>query len=332
MSSAAEVLKASNLPSKDDDFRRSTSIDSTKSSLALVGSSDSELSEDDTPLLERLPINKRPSLAASERISKREKPKKGGFVIPRKKKQTKELLQDYDFNTREGKELVRNIQQSFRDPALGATYKFEKLQLVHNEKFIQRYHEKKQAMRSECRLSKELEDKYAFMFCTNSCEVKIICKDGLVTGARSLSSLGDPEMGVYLCRHAELITRLAPVHDDSGYLVVFKVLKGRVKTVTERNTKGKLLLEPTPNFDCHVSKSYQSLPPTALHSQAFVSSQLYFYEFAEEGDDLHVKRPRQCLPFAVISYVIGSPSDPQVPQEMVSTQVRNCATTLIVLG
>ena len=33
--------------------------------------------------------------------------------------------------------------------------------------------------------------------------------------------------------------------------------------------------------------------------------QYYFYEFSEEGDDLHVKRPRQCLPYAVISFSIG---------------------------
>ena len=33
--------------------------------------------------------------------------------------------------------------------------------------------------------------------------------------------------GVYLCRHAELITRLCPALNDSGYLVVFKVLKVR---------------------------------------------------------------------------------------------------------
>ena len=29
--------------------------------------------------------------------------------------------------------------------------------------------------------------------------------------------------------------------------------------------------------------------------------QYYFYEFMEEGDDLHSKRPRQCLPYAVLT-------------------------------
>ena len=86
MSSAAGALKPSSLPSRDDDYRRRTASDSSK---LLVGSSGSELSEDDTPLLERLPLNKRCSLTTSERLSKKEKPKKGGFVIPRKKKQTK---------------------------------------------------------------------------------------------------------------------------------------------------------------------------------------------------------------------------------------------------
>jgi len=45
-----------------------------------------------------------------------------------------ELLQVSNFNLREGKELLlQHVIQSYRDTAVGATFKFEKLELVHND-------------------------------------------------------------------------------------------------------------------------------------------------------------------------------------------------------
>ena len=45
-------------------------------------------------------------------------------------------------------------------------------------------------------------------------------------------------------------------------------LQGKVKPVTER-TAGTDLLEPTPNFDCHISRSIQNLPANTPHGQVF---------------------------------------------------------------
>lgn len=44
-----------------------------------------------------------------------------------------ELLQVSNFNAREGKDLLRHVTQSYRDTAVGATFKFEKLELVYND-------------------------------------------------------------------------------------------------------------------------------------------------------------------------------------------------------
>lgn len=136
--------------------------------------SSSDFSEDDTPLAVRLNTQgtSRPNDTGKPRIRPFLSKKGASFVIPRKKKQTNgnaywdlfliwsfpnssdfsrltsanklipfytflcksELLQVSDFNSRDGKELLRNVEQSYRDPALGATFKFEKLELVHNDK------------------------------------------------------------------------------------------------------------------------------------------------------------------------------------------------------
>ena len=44
-----------------------------------------------------------------------------------------ELLQLSNFDTREGKDLLRNVVQTFRDPNSEASFKFEKLELVSND-------------------------------------------------------------------------------------------------------------------------------------------------------------------------------------------------------
>ena len=53
-----------------------------------------------------------------------------------------------------------------------------------------------------------------------------------------------------------------------------------MKTVTERSTGISELLEPTPNFDCHVSKAVQNLDIRAVHSQVYESSQVCLLDLA----------------------------------------------------
>ena len=82
-------------------------------------------------------------------------------------------------------------------------------------------------------------------------------------------------------------------------------------------------------------KSKSNRPKLKLHSiTSCLSSchaffQYYFYEFDEEGDDLHVKRPRQCLPYALLTFNIVDSSAP--PQEPSVLQV-SCQCVPRVLG
>ena len=57
--------------------------------------------------------------------------------------------------------------------------------------------------------------------------------------------------------------------------------QGKVKQVTERiGLVNVELLEPTPNFDCHVSRSLQSLPVNTAQSQIFEFSQVIICKFS----------------------------------------------------
>ena len=47
--------------------------------------------------------------------------------------------------------------------------------------------------------------------------------------------------------------------------------------------------------------------------------QYYCYEFSDDGDDLHAKRPRQCCPYAVIQFsVTSSQSHHSLPRNVLT--------------
>ena len=72
---------------------------------------------------------------------------------------------------------------------------------------------------------------------------------------------------IHICFAAELLFKVF----KCNYCTF--CLQGKVKPVTER-TVGTDLLEPTPNFDCHISRSIQNLPANTPLSQLFDYSQV----------------------------------------------------------
>lgn len=60
---------------------------------------------------------------------------------------------------------------------------------------------------------------------------------------------------------------------------------------------------------CSWDNAYQSVITKNIYQNiVVVCFQYYFYEFAEDGEDLHAKRPRQCLPYALLSFTFVNPS------------------------
>ncbi|CAH3141256.1 unnamed protein product, partial [Porites lobata] len=105
-------------------------------------------------------------------------------------------------------------------------------------------------------------------------------------------------MGVTVWRCPDLCLRAFnwPA-SGSAFLLVFKIVKGKVKSVAPKSSPGTPNLEPTPNHDCHVPRNTANSSVTDL-TTLLRSTQCYLYEYNDEG--LPVKRPRHCLPFAVI--------------------------------
>ena len=236
------------------------------------------------------------------------------FTIPRKRE--KGLLCETSADSRESKDVQRIVKQSLssREDSGTTDFNFANIRIVNNGKLHQEYCDWRSEMRSEGYGETDLRTQYCFLAVSDVAEAERMCEKGLQTGWQSLKCLGDPNLGVYLDRHADLECEslLSRRHGNgrstpdkaTGWLIIFLTTRGRVKTVVPRwsdssNRKGEHLLEPTPNFDCHVPRSVMPTTGDQRSKQAFRDrmTKLYFFEFGEMD---MLKRPRQCCPFAVV--------------------------------
>ncbi|XP_078678381.1 uncharacterized protein LOC144914427 isoform X3 [Branchiostoma floridae x Branchiostoma belcheri] len=238
------------------------------------------------------------------------------FTIPRKRSVRKELLEEISLTSREfTHELLPQMSLCYRDPVMKNKIKHLKIYMVHNQELVKEFHEKRREMKGEGRTDKDLTEQLCFLCLDTFEDAQKVCQTGLMVGSSFLSSLGHPNMGVYVSRYADIIKPGPLINGTKGFLVIFKVIKGKMKSVVENNSWN--FTEPTPNFDCHVSKALAeigSLQP----NQAFHAAQYYLYEF---GDLDMLKRPRHVLPYAVVQFEVfgGSQTFPLMAS---STQTR----------
>ncbi|NXG74303.1 TASOR protein, partial [Baryphthengus martii] len=126
-------------------------------------------------------------------------------------------------------------------------------------------------------------------------KAKEVCETGLRVNSSSISALGDPAKGVYISKYADRLQPSPWYHGESGYVVICKLIKGKVKVVPENHTTS--FTSPSPGYDCHVALSRNNISPKTNHVQAFTQSQYYVYE-ASEGSA--AERPRQICPYIVL--------------------------------
>ncbi|KAG8509644.1 Testis-expressed protein 15, partial [Galemys pyrenaicus] len=152
-------------------------------------------------------------------------------------------------------------------------------------------------MRESGRHGRELEEHFCFLALPQS-DVTDIYQNGICTKSSSLKILGNPLLGIYIFRHVDVALNYA--HSRSitvESIIIFKVLFGKVKKIQPSVDKNKVSLDPSPNFDCHMSRTIPSLKDT-IELQAY-SSVVYLYEYNILSKP--VDKPRQCLPYAIVT-------------------------------
>ncbi|XP_025071743.1 testis-expressed protein 15 isoform X1 [Alligator sinensis] len=222
------------------------------------------------------------------------------FTIPKiRRTSDKVSLTPCCTNQREYSSITRTLNQSCLDIGcdLQSLWAFGEIQLVHNEDLEKKFAAKRTKMREEGRQGRELEEHFCFLVLRRD-EVSKIYHGGICAGESAMKELGNPLCGVYLFRHVDIAlsyakSKLIKVEN----IMIFKVLFGRVKKIQPPASKKKVALDPTPNFDCHVSRIAPSLKdPVDLQA---TGSLIYFYEYSALSKP--VDKPRQCLPYAVVA-------------------------------
>ncbi|KAL6119094.1 tasor [Pungitius sinensis] len=214
------------------------------------------------------------------------------FQIPRK---IKGLYQFLPPDSREFEELVKVVSSFYLDASSRGTFSYCKARLIHNELLEKEFIEKRREMKQEGRTEVELTESYCFLYPDKS-KLQWICEKGLSVGHSRITTLGNPSAGVYVSKHSDLL-QINPFEvGSSGDMIVFKVMRGRIKHIHENMPKNAM--EPTPKFDCHLSKSANRVT-SLLSYRAFELTQQYFSEFA--FDEIKA-RPRHVCPYAVVSF------------------------------
>ncbi|XP_056130188.1 uncharacterized protein LOC130107556 isoform X2 [Lampris incognitus] len=229
------------------------------------------------------------------------------FHIPRKNKEKRALFQYVSTESREYEDMLNILTSSYIDTGSTSCFTYSKPQLVYSEVQEKEFVEKRREMKVEGRTDKELEECYYFLS-ADSVKLQLICEKGLMVGHSWITALGNPNKGVYLSKYSDILQINTFTSGATGELLIFKVMKGKVKSIYCNMTRN--LLDPTPRFDSHLSKNISKVTSTTSY-HAFELTQQYFYEYS--FDELRT-RPRQVCPYAVVSFLFKG-KDAQLPSK-----------------
>ncbi|NXG19417.1 TASOR protein, partial [Grallaria varia] len=213
------------------------------------------------------------------------------------------LFQPVVPGSREFEDVVKILHSSYLDPSSASNFWYRKASLVHSELLEKEFAEKRKELKSDGHLDKELSESYAFLM-VDRCQVQSICEKGLQVGHSRISILGSPSMGVYVSKYADLLQPDPLETGATGDVIVFKIIKGRMKSIYDQiymkamESTAKNVLDPTPKHECHVSKNAHKIN-SLLSYRAYERTQYYFYEYG--FDDIR-QRPRHVCPYAVVSF------------------------------
>ncbi|XP_054669075.1 protein TASOR 2 isoform X3 [Grus americana] len=215
---------------------------------------------------------------------------------------------DFHPESEESSSLLRTavsvLQSSYLDSTSQDGFQYSQAILVENNVFLSELRAFAQAKEAAGYSQEELEETFAFLLFDNEEEAKEVCQTGLRVNSSSISTLGDPAKGVYISKYADCLHPRPWYHGKSGYIVICKLIKGKVKVVSENYTTSYTC--PSPGYDCHVAVSRNNIPSKTSHCQAFEQSQYYVYEVSNGST---AERPRQICPYIVIACQYREPKE-----------------------
>lgn len=232
------------------------------------------------------------ALVKSYKIPRKEKPKENKEFIIEISSQSVEYQQ----------EILPTLRQNYYNRFDSEkNYHYIHCYAVNNKEALSQFEARRKELKDlKSHTDKDLVTSYAFLEARDLKEARTICKEGLLCGNRLFGCLGQSNSGIYLSRHSDVTTAAPQVAGGSGVIMIFKIVKGRIKYVPIQSFH----LEPTPNFDCHMARFLSQELQNASPLKLFEASQIYLYEY----DDTEVcKKLKLIYPIAFLTYDYGSP-------------------------
>ncbi|XP_058388344.1 protein TASOR 2 isoform X1 [Diceros bicornis minor] len=203
---------------------------------------------------------------------------------------------------------VSILHTSYLDSASEHGFQYSQVTLVKNDIFLNEYKTFYQEKKASNYTQEELQETYGFLLFETENQAKLVCQRGLCVGSSALTTLGDPAKGVYISKYSDYLHARPWYHGKSGYVVIFNLIKGKVKFVSENYTAN--YTSPSSGYDCHVAANTNKVSHKTSHFRAFELSQYYLYELS--GSTVN-ERPRQIYPYVIVAFQYREPKKMAAP-------------------
>lgn len=203
---------------------------------------------------------------------------------------------------------VSILHTSYLDSASEHGFQYSQVTLVKNDIFLNEYKAFYQEKKASNYTHEELQETYGFLLFETENQAKLVCQHGLCVGSSAITTLGDPAKGVYISKYSDYLHARPWYHGKSGYVVIFNLIKGKVKFVSENYTAN--YTSPSSGYDCHVAANTNKISHKTSHFRTFELSQYYLYELS--GSTI-TERPRQICPYLIVAFQYREPKKMAAP-------------------
>ncbi|KAL7884690.1 hypothetical protein AOLI_G00074600 [Acnodon oligacanthus] len=198
--------------------------------------------------------------------------------------------------------ILAPLQNNYLYEESKGFFTYSSAHLINNATLQKRYSAFRAEKQEKGYSEKDLEESFGFLLFDDESTANKLADTGLMVGQGTCTTLGDSSKGVYISKYSDCLDLKRWYDGKTGYIVILKLTKGRVKEVTENYTQN--FTRPTTGFDCHVSEQLGAVCTTTSSFLAFERTQYYMYELLDRGRKA-AQCPRHVCPFAIVAFSYG---------------------------
>lgn len=199
--------------------------------------------------------------------------------------------------------ILAPLQDNYLYKESKECFTYNSAYLINNAALQKRYAAFRAEKKKKGYSEHELEESFGFLLFDDLNKARKVGETGLLVGQTKCTTLGDSSKGVYISKYSDCLDLKRWYSGKTGYIILVKLTKGRVKEVTDNYTQN--FTPPTPGFDCHVSEHLSAVTSTTSLFLAYERTQYYMYERIA-GSSKTESCPRLACPLAIVAFSYGA--------------------------